>query len=248
MELPTDEVLLASAINFLFEGQELDEASLLLNCEINKHYTSRDYDDDTTGLTIEIIGNRAVYDAIHNDALTTKDIIETAFKAILPLNYWLEGITARVGLVDIGSSDWRNYLEDLLEGKKALNQGLPIPDREIFYWEMLRFRAPYEISIAKALNEYDVIFFPNCMARIGASKPAEKQFIEPDFLVCYEGKWGILEVDGETFHTNAARDHDRDRLFRTRSIPVIERFTAKECKSDPTFVVKKFLDILKKNG
>jgi hypothetical protein len=248
MELPAEEVLLASAINFLFEGQEYNEASLLMNCEIKTHYSNRNYDDDTTGVLIEITGNRAVYDVIQNDALTVKDIIESAFKAILPLNFWLDGITARVGLVDVSSSDWRNSLQDLLEGKKALNQGLPIKDKEIFYWDMLRFRAPYEISIAKALNEYNVLFFPNCMARIGASKPTEKQFIEPDFLVCLDGKWGILEVDGETFHTTAAKDHDRDRLFRTRSIPVIERFTANECKSDPTFVVKKFLDILKKNG
>ncbi len=34
MERPADEVLLASAINFLCEGQELHEASLLLLCEI----------------------------------------------------------------------------------------------------------------------------------------------------------------------------------------------------------------------
>lgn len=58
MELPTDEVLLASAIKFLYEGQEIYEASLLLLCEIKTHEIFHGY-DEVTGLTIEIIGNRA---------------------------------------------------------------------------------------------------------------------------------------------------------------------------------------------
>jgi len=67
-------------------------------------------------------------------------------------------------------------------------------------------------------------------------------------LICCDGKWGIIEVDGETIHTNAARDHERDRLFREYGIREIEHFTAKECTSNPTFVAKKFLDLLRKNG
>jgi hypothetical protein len=246
MELPTDEVLLASAINFLFEGQEIYEASLLLLCNIKTHPWNR-YDEVTT-LMVEIIGSRAVYDILQNDALPSKEIIQRAFNAVLPFGYGIETVAARVDLVNINSSNWREMMEEVLEGEKALNQCIPIKDREIYYWDNLRFRSPPEIAIAQVLNEYEVLFLPNCMARLGSPKPDERKNREADFLVCFDGKWGIIEVDGETIHTNAARDHDRDRLFRTHRIRVIERFTAKECISDPRLVVKKFLELLKKNG
>lgn len=139
-------------------------------------------------------------------------------------------------------------MEEVIAGKKALNQCIPIKEGKIYYWDNLRFRSPHEVAIAKALNEYEVLFLPNCMARLGSPNTDEQKNREADFWVCCDGKWGIMEVDGETIHTNAARDHDRDRLFRTHSIRVIERFTAKECISHPELVVKKFLDLLRKNG
>ncbi len=199
-------------------------------------------------MTIEIIGNRAVYDAIQNDALTSKEIIERAFNAILPYGYMVESIIARVDLVDIDSDNWRKEMEEVLEGKKALNQCIPIKEGNIFYWEHLRFRSPHEMAIARALNVHEVLFLPNCMARLGSSNPSERMNKEADFLICCDGKWGIMEVDGETFHTNAAHDHKRDRLFSAYGIRVIHRFTAKECTNDAELVVTKFLDLLRKNG
>lgn len=246
MELPTDEVLLASAIGFLIEGQEIYEASLLLLCDI-KTRPWNSYDEGTT-LMVEIIGSRAVYDIIQNDTLPSKGNIERAFNAVLPFNYSVERITARVDLVSFDSINWRKSMEEVLEGKGALNQSIPIEDSPRFFWEHLGFRSPHEIAIAKVLNECDVFSLPNCMARFGSPTPSERKNREADFLVCCDGKWGIIEVDGETVHTNAARDHDRDRLFRTHRIRVIERFTAKECISDPKSVIRKFLDILSKNG
>ena len=72
-------------------------------------------------------------------------------------------------------------------------------------------------------------------------KSADKK--EPDFLVCLNGKWGILEVMGETFHPSATaiRDHDRARLFKDYGLVVIEFYDASRCYSDPEAVVDDFL-------
>lgn len=65
-------------------------------------------------------------------------------------------------------------------------------------WNNLRFRSESEVRIAQALDRAGVLFLPNCKARLGS--PEGRRNRESDFMICYEGKWGILEMDGEPFH------------------------------------------------
>jgi hypothetical protein len=245
MDMPTDEVLLASAISFLIEGQEIYEASLLLLCNIEMH-TLNSFGEMTT-LLVEIIGSRAIYDIIQNKDLPSNTIIKRAFNAILPADIGVESVTARVELASI-DSNWRKSMEEVLLGKGALNQCMPIEAKPRFFWEHLGFRSPHEVAVAKVLNENDVFFLPNCMARFGSPTQRERRNREADFLVCFDGKWGMLEVDGDTFHPSAARDHERDRLFSSYGIKVIHRYTAEQCVDNPKHVVGQFLSLLKKNG
>ena len=110
----------------------------------------------------------------------------------------------------------------------------------------LLFRSPVEVTIAKALDRHRVLFLPNCMARLGF--PDSRENKEADFLVCYEGKWGILEINGDTYHTNSAKDHNRSRLFKMHGIKVVELYEASRCIKEPTKVVQEFLELVKKNG
>ena len=87
--------------------------------------------------------------------------------------------------------------------------------REIVEWGNLRFRSQSEVRIAKALDAVWVLFLPNCLARLNSNFGRFTK--EADFLVCANGKWGILEVDGP-FHPRAADDHERDRLFQQHGI------------------------------
>jgi hypothetical protein len=105
----------------------------------------------------------------------------------------------------------------------------------------LRFRSPAEISVYDELKRRRLLFFPNAAAVLGGGKPEKR---EPDFLICNKGTWGILEVMGETYHTNAVRDHDRARLFKEHGLLCIEFYPAKRCMSDPKGVVDEFLGIL----
>jgi len=113
-------------------------------------------------------------------------------------------------------------------------------------WNNLRFRSASEVQIAQALDRAGVLFLPNCKARLGL--PESRRNREADFLVGYEGKWGILEVDGEPFHppSRTAEDHERDRLFHDHGILVVEHFDANKCYENPDDVVRRFLEILKK--
>ncbi|WP_414546051.1 DUF559 domain-containing protein [Nostoc sp. CCY0012] len=120
-----------------------------------------------------------------------------------------------------------------------------ISNDPIYLWSGLRFRSTPEVQIAKALEQHsEIAFWPNCKGRLNT--PNGRRNLEPDFLICYQGKLGILEVDGP-FHTPERRveEQERERYFRNHGIRVVERFDAKRCEQEPEQVVEEFLQIMK---
>lgn len=111
----------------------------------------------------------------------------------------------------------------------------------------LRFRSKTEIKIYDALKKHPVMFFPLAAAVFGDKKKDDK--LEPDFVVCQGGKWGILEVMGDQYHTptNAAKDHARGRWFNDHGIYCIMFYDAKECYNTPDAVVEDFLKRLRES-
>src|SRR5437764_8730543 len=143
-------------------------------------------------------------------------------------------------------ANWRAEMLEIARGKGVHNQCGEIHAGQMLTWKNLRFRSQSEVRIAQALERAGVLFLPNCMAHLrGLDGPENK---EADFLVCHNGKWGLLEVDGEPFHppSRVALDHARDRLFRAHGIKVVEHFNATECYNEPSSVVGRFLEILMK--
>ncbi len=124
------------------------------------------------------------------------------------------------------------------------NQGVKFySNSTIHTWERLRFRSKTEIKIAEALDRTGVLFVPNSLARLNTSKGRENK--EADFLICYNGKWGVLEVD-EPFHTAERRveEQERERIFKKNGIKVVERFDAERCYSNPDEVVQEFFKMI----
>ena len=247
VDLPDPDRLLANATHFLIQGQDFYEASILVLSKIDVEFAENNnsFFDGPTDLDICVIADRAIYDiVIDRDNPRTQNILR-AFNVVLPSYFAVSTLYGRVEYTNY-NSNWRQAMLEVIEGKRPLNQGVPIQDKPRFPWENLFFRSPVEVTIARALDKTGVLFLPNCMARLGL--PGSRENREADFLVCYEGKWGILEVNGETFHTSAAKDHDRSRLFKLHNIRVFEPYDAKRCINDPDKVVREFLEILRKNG
>lgn len=103
----------------------------------------------------------------------------------------------------------------------------------------LRFRSKTETKIYDALRRTSALFFPNATAVLGGKNVKR----EPDFLVCKDGKWGILEVMGNQYHpaNTAMKDHDRARLFKDYGLICIEFYDATRCYEKPDEVVTDFL-------
>ena len=124
------------------------------------------------------------------------------------------------------------------------NQGVQFYSNSIIHtWENLRFRSKTEIKIAEALDRTGVLFVPNSLARLTTPKGRENK--EADFLICYNGKWGVLEVDGP-FHTAERRveEQERERVFKKNGIKVVERFDSERCYNNPDEVVQEFFKMI----
>lgn len=255
MDLPPDEMLLAEAAHYLVRQGQREAARLVLACSIHVFEIDPDRNPDPNTddehrfdkcVTAVFRGpdevTRILLDRSEN---SPRWIVWDAVEQVLPLGYQLRYMNAFPG-INWFDPMWRSQLLEMAQREKVDNQGEGFAEN-IIVWNGLRYRSESERRIAAALDREGVLFLPNCRARLG---PEGKRLNrEGDFLVCHEGKWGLLEVDGEPFHppTRKAQEDERDRLFKQHGVCVVEHFDAVRCYETPIEVVKQFLAILKQS-
>lgn len=84
-----------------------------------------------------------------------------------------------------------------------------------------------------------LLIVPNAWAKL----PTRRHPLRPDFLICYAGRAGIIEVDGPRHNGRLSQDRSRDRLFEDAGIAYIDHLDA-EATSDPpeiAAIVNRFL-------
>lgn len=247
---PSDEQVLASAAQFLIEGGEEDAASVILACSlaletIGGGFSGNEY---VHSVRVNLRGPRSAFDMLNNrEHPVTKAILE-AVQAVLPDTVYVEYVSAHAALVTL-DPDWQRELLQIARGKGIHNQVADVTTTRVRVWNGLRFRSESEVRIAQALDRASVLFLPNCKARV-TDDTGVRLNREPDFLVCIDGKWGIIEVDGELFHppSRTVHDHERDGLFKQQGVSVVEHFDATDCFNRPDDVVRTFLALLKRQG
>lgn len=242
-----EDVLLASAARFLVDGGQEDAASVLLACSLAVYESGDTWyvgDETHRALHVEIHGPRAAYDALGDEQSAVGQAIRRAISAVLPSQTYVKHFSVHAELIDV-DPDWRMELLEIARGRGVHNQAADA--QNVRLWNSLRFRSESEIRIARALDEAKVLYLPNCKARLGTGPRRHNR--EADFLICCDGRWGILEVDGEPFHppSRTVEDHERDRLFRSHGVRVVEHFDASRCFEEPRAVVQEFLAILKRS-
>lgn len=246
--LPDADKLLAGAIMFLVEGDELDAVQVLLPCRFTVGW-SGDFPEEGN-VFVSVSGPRTSYDRLNSrygndryDQVIYRQV-DDAISAALPMGLRLRHFSATLEMPE-PDPNWRSHVAEIIGGKVAHNQN-PFSRNDTLLWKSLRFNSEPERRLAAALDSVGVLFFPNCVARLTVG--ANRDMLIPDFLICDGGKWGILECDGATYHPSAAKDHDRDRFFRKCGIKVVERYPGTRCMEDAPGVVRDFLTLLKKNG
>lgn len=250
------EAILHTVVRYLLAQGQTEAARYLAMATIDVFVDSR-----TVKATITVEGSPLVFDYLGRLMLTgdvfargddeqserdytTLYLIRMAFANALPGCMELTQFSRRLFVAEVAEG-WRTEILRELDGHAGHNQGVALPDQEILTWRGLRFRSLSEMMIAKALDRAGALFFPNCRARLGQQKRGN---LEPDFLVCHKGVWGILEVDGEPFHppTRTVHDHERDRPFLRHGVKLVQHFDATHCRNDPDGVVAEFLALLER--
>jgi hypothetical protein len=125
------------------------------------------------------------------------------------------------------TADWRNVALKWLRGEGINNQGRVrsdnMPTREV---DGLLFRSHPEVLLYRALKSLGVVFAPLAVFLRGGES---YERVEPDFVVLREGAAMLVEVDGDSFHTESPAEADRrTRMFKVEGA-YIERVKASEC-------------------
>ncbi len=117
----------------------------------------------------------------------------------------------------------------------------PQPEYRAIAWHGFTLRSHSEVKIAKALDYKGVIFLADPKIRLKTE--THRQTREVDFLIQYQGKWGILEVDGPHHQRSTEADQWRDARLTEHGLLVV-RFPADQCYRQPDVVVDTFLQKL----
>ena len=122
---------------------------------------------------------------------------------------------------------------------KALAHKWEEINAEDFKW--FEFKNDAELAVAEELTKRNILFFCNAKCLI-TNRFNKHEKMSPDFLVIYQGKARILEIDGAEYHKNHFTDYRRDRLFERHGLR-ITRYTYDECIADSKRVVDEFLEL-----
>jgi len=251
VDLLSAEQVYATAARYLLDGGDYTAGEVLMLCTVECELSGESWMDGNLsmeGVLITLTGLRLVFDIINGPWNDLYGKIRDAFAAALKPFRYPSNIVAILEPPTL-LPGWKEEIAERFRDQEMNNQAKdhssPPPQR----WQGLGFRSVTELVIARTLDAASVLFFPLPAARVTVFGEQRGTRV-PDFLVCKNGKWGILEVDGEPHHPpgTAAKDGARDRLFKQYGVKVVEHYTASECYKDPAGTVRKFLELLAKNG
>ena len=234
------ERVLATAVQMAIRQDRADLALALLDAEI---VGLRPEKGDLTLVTVEIEASVEAFRLLLEENADQGSPDERFpsrlyrfFEDLLPPDKSLYGVVVRPKLAEV-EEGWRDGVRATMAGK-ASNQGTAFGASPRILHNGLYYRSRTEVKVAEALEQVEgLLFFPNSGAM---SHGVHK---EPDFLVVYDKKVGILEVDGPTHTGRAADDSMRDTYFQTHGI-FVKHYPAETCYRQPETVVKSFLSLL----
>lgn len=236
MSAEENEKYLASMVHYLMETGRRDIAKQLLSSELKVT------EFDNAPPDVVLLCSPALwktYDEGPSEPDAVYYALWEALRAVFPKE---QQIDFYVGVTYAQfDTDWRSRLLAEDETRDTHTNQNSYSKKPIIYNGM-RFNSPPEVEIAKALERANVTYLPNCLIRTGVESGRRAFF--PDFLIAHKGKWGILEVDGRTYHQGAAvDDYNRMRPLHL-NVAFIDRREATACMNEPDKVVAEFLATL----
>lgn len=165
-----------------------------------------------------------------------------------PITLSENDITHRTRLIDV-EEGWQNVVRKLIDNAKNPNQAVVSEkmflknSKHLYSYNEMKFASWSEVRIAQELEVRKILFFPLPLAVRAESGNFYEDHREPDFLICNDGVWGILEVARHS-PDRYEKDAEKIRWFKKSGILCVEPYPAERCKQNPAEVVNGFLKLL----
>ncbi|MFD4119151.1 hypothetical protein ACFWSJ_37630 [Streptomyces niveus] len=239
--------LLGHMASLLFQRGKIPLVNLLL--QARKSGIEWDHESQTNDLWLDF--DPGVFTELTEEI--TEELKDAFNRVANRLNYGIEWIGFRETLPSVGP-DWREQLQGMLNGDRPTNQSRrSAPEKPQFIQDRLAFTNSGELRVYQALKhlqekelpaEETISIFPLPNGRV----PGHTW--EPDLLVAYRGRAGVLEIDGPHHRTRRAVDTSRDHLLRDAGIAFVDRITVEAVDSPQELMtsLKRFLRRLRETA
>lgn len=220
--------LLGHMAALLFQRGRLPLVELLR--QVRNAEIEQDHDNRTTDLWLEF--DPADHEALVDDA---QEELRQVFNRVAGrLDYGVNWIGFRETMPLVGP-DWRVHLEAMLNGDRPTNQARrTMPEKPQILEDRLAFTNPGELRVYRALRllqekelpaEETIAIFPLANGRVSGHT------WEPDLIVTYKGRAGVLEIDGPHHRGRGAVDTTRDHLLRDAGFAFVDRLPVEVIES-----------------
>jgi hypothetical protein len=248
VELSDDEVIGAASVLMAQRGHAkaaalmLDVTSARIERQtVFEETMSYSYDREYQEVVLEVEPH-----LMHNSGYLLADI-KSAFEAVgAGCGRNIEDVFIREVIPKVGPN-WREQLARELKGGYQTNQARNVRLEPRHPMEDgLHFTNEWEQRVYQVLKEHQARLPQNetiGIMPLGALRVPGHTF-EPDFLITYRGRVGVIEIDGPHHKSRASADRSRDRLFLHAGVRYVDRLCVEDAtkKGD----VEKFvIDFLK---
>ncbi|GIF04683.1 DUF559 domain-containing protein [Actinoplanes siamensis] len=235
-----NEKLLGSAALLAQRRGRDDLASdILMVSKLNVEWVTQEWDDRDAIAIIEVETENITR---FTDQLLT-DILETLKSVDQNDDRDLTQIVLKERVPPV-PLNWRELVQQAIsEPPKANNQGRSVRHNvKRFEEDGLQFSNALEVRFYGLLKEKQESL-PETESLSIFPLPAQRivgRNFEPDFLVVYEGRAAIIELDGGNHSRRVAADQSRDRLMKNAGFRLIERLAVEDVQSADE--VRAFID------
>ncbi|MGA5102647.1 hypothetical protein ACPCC3_03235 [Streptomyces cellulosae] len=249
----TDDELIGAASVLMAQRGDRQAAALMLdatNIHIERHSS-----DQGWGEFSHIVESQEIVLEVEPHLMPRfeRHLVNQIESALVTVGYGcgrsIDVVTVREVIPRVGPN-WREQLARELKGGHQTNHARKVRLEPRHPAEDgLHFTNEWEHRVYQVLKEQQALLPDNDtigVMPLGALRVPGHTF-EPDFLITYRGRVGVIEIDGPHHKGRASADRSRDRLFKHAGVRDVDRL----CVEDSTTKeeVEKFVtDFLKHLG
>jgi hypothetical protein len=229
----------------LLQRGERDTAALLL--DVVRFTTEWDPEARTNDVWLEVAPENYGDAAAFSEDVVAR-IREVFQEVARRTELGFDWLGVREILPEVGP-EWREQFRSRLSGKRPTNHARRVrANAPQFVEDYLSFTNQGELTVYRALKQIQENDLPQ-NDTIGiyplAGGRVPHRTWEPDVLVTYKGRAGVIEIDGPHHNRRRALDTTRDHLLRDAGIGFVDRITV-EAISSPAELTASLLRFLRR--